>query len=269
MTDQNPYAAPTSNLANGPIHKEQVHQPTTVPPGRGWRWIADGFEYFKQAPGTWIGIIVVWNVIFIALTCIPINWLLSIVLSTVVSEILNPVFVGGVMLGCRAIDDKQALRIDHLFSGFNTRLGPLLAVSGLCLAATLGILLIVVALVAMLGGIGILTSWGHQEDLMVSGLGIVVILLPVSVGTVLFTLVLMAFWFAPALIVNHELSAFEAMRLSFVGCVRNAMPFLVYGLCAMGLSLLAIIPFLLGLLVLSPVLIASIYVGYKDIYLGE
>jgi uncharacterized membrane protein len=85
----------------------------------------------------------------------------------------------------------------------------------------------------------------------------------------LFIPLLMAFWFAPALVVHNEVPAFEAMKLSFIGCLRNIMPFLVYGLCALVLSLIAMIPLFLGMLVLSPVLVASIYVAYKEIYLGE
>jgi len=202
----------------------------------------------------------IWFVINIALAFIP---LVSLVLS-----VLGPAFLGGLMLGCRAIDDNESLRVEHLFAGFNTRPGPLLAVGGLYLAGSFGIMIVAGILIAVIGGVSMLGAGADPDTLISSGAAIGVVI-AVLVAVLLFVPLLMAFWFAPALIVNHELSAFEAMRLSFLGCVRNVMPFLVYGLCAMGLSLLAIIPFGLGLLVLSPVLIASVYVGYKEIYLGE
>jgi uncharacterized membrane protein len=44
------------------------------------------------------------------------------------------------------------------------------------------------------------------------------------------------------------------------------MPFLVYGLIAFGLALIAAIPFGLGFLLLGPVLIAAVYWSYRDIF---
>jgi len=41
---------------------------------------------------------------------------------------------------------------------------------------------------------------------------------------------------------------------------------LFYGLSALGLLVLAAIPFLLGLLIVSPVLVASIHVAYRDLF---
>lgn len=46
------------------------------------------------------------------------------------------------------------------------------------------------------------------------------------------------------------------------------MPFLVYGVVMMVLSVLASLPLLLGWQVLGPVLAASLYTSYKDIYLS-
>jgi len=260
MSDQNPYSAPAANLVDTPPDMELLQNPASAPAGRGWGWIADGFEYFKQAPGTWIGMMLIWFIISMVLAFIP---LVSLVLS-----VLSPVFLGGLMLGCRAIDDKEGLRIEHLFAGFNNRPGPLLAVGGIYLAGTFGIMLVAGVLVTVVGGVGMLSSGADPEAMISSGAAVGMVLVAL-VAMLLFLPLLMALWFAPALVVLNEVPAFEAMKLSFVGCLRNVMPFLVYGLCALGLSLLAVIPFGLGLLVLSPVLFASVYVGYKEIYLGE
>jgi uncharacterized membrane protein len=59
----------------------------------------------------------------------------------------------------------------------------------------------------------------------------------------------------------------EAMKASFRGCLRNWLPFLVYGVIAFILALLATLPAGLGWLVLLPVLTGSVYAGYKDIFL--
>jgi uncharacterized membrane protein len=47
------------------------------------------------------------------------------------------------------------------------------------------------------------------------------------------------------------------------------VPFLVFGVIAFILTMIAMIPFGLGMLVLVPVLNASIYVGYKGIFPAE
>jgi uncharacterized membrane protein len=73
-------------------------------------------------------------------------------------------------------------------------------------------------------------------------------------------------WFAPALIVFRHMGAVQAMKASFVGCLRNFVPFLIYGLVLLIPAVLATIPFALGWLVLGPLVVASIYTSYKDIY---
>ena len=79
---------------------------------------------------------------------------------------------------------------------------------------------------------------------------------------------LMAYWFAPALVALDDLTAFSAMKLSFFGCMKNVLSFLVYGILGLVLLLIGVIPLGLGLLVVLPVLTASIYVAYRDIYYG-
>jgi uncharacterized membrane protein len=87
------------------------------------------------------------------------------------------------------------------------------------------------------------------------------------IATALLLPVMMAMWFAPLLVVFHELGAWEAMKQSFSACLKNFLPFLWYGVLLLLLSLLAMIPLGLGFLVLWPVIVASLYTSYRDIYL--
>jgi len=80
--------------------------------------------------------------------------------------------------------------------------------------------------------------------------------------------IMMAYWFAPALVALNGMSALAAMKLSFVACLRNFVPFLIYGLIGLVLAVLAILPVGLGMLVLGPVMTASIYTSYRDIFYG-
>jgi len=95
------------------------------------------------------------------------------------------------------------------------------------------------------------------------------VLLVMLVMLLLLVPVAMMFWFAPVILVlNDEVGVLESMKLSFRGCLKNLLPFLLYGLLGFVLSIVASIPLMLGWLVLTPVVIASIYAAYKDIYLG-
>jgi uncharacterized membrane protein len=91
-------------------------------------------------------------------------------------------------------------------------------------------------------------------------------LLVLLVGLLLAIPLLMAFWFAPALIVLRGDEPVAAMKASFRACLRNVPPFLIYGLLGLLFLILACIPLFLGLVVLIPVGIATIYTSYKDIF---
>ena len=92
--------------------------------------------------------------------------------------------------------------------------------------------------------------------------------LAMLVGMLFMIPLIMLFWFAPTLIVlNDEIGIIEAMKLSFMGCLKNILPFLIYGIVGLILMVLATIPLALGWLVLAPVFLGTVYVGYKDIFL--
>jgi uncharacterized membrane protein len=79
--------------------------------------------------------------------------------------------------------------------------------------------------------------------------------------------VIMGIWFAAPLVVFHDHGAVDAMKASFAGCLKNILPFLWYSVIFMLLAIVATLPLGLGWLVLGPVLAASIYTAYRDIYL--
>ena len=68
------------------------------------------------------------------------------------------------------------------------------------------------------------------------------------------------------LIVLHEMPPVAALKASFYGCLRNWLPFLVYGVVLFVFCLVAAIPAGLGFLVLVPVIAASVYTAYRDIF---
>ena len=91
-------------------------------------------------------------------------------------------------------------------------------------------------------------------------------MLPIFLAMLFMMPLLMAYWFAPVLVGLNNLTAVAAMRLSFRASVRNILPFLLYGLIFIVLLALAIIPFGLGLIVVVPVMMTSLYTSYVDVF---
>lgn len=223
--------------------------------GRGWDWIAQAWGLFKKQPGVWIGLVVILVILFVVLALIPI-------VGSLATIVLGPVFMGGIALGTRAQDTGGELAIGHLFAGFQERFGPLVLVGVLYLVASVVIALVV----GLLTGASLFSMMGGSAPESMPPGAILTLLLAFLIMLALMVPVFMAIWFAPALVVFNGKDAVEAMKQSFAGCLKNIVPFLIYGLVLFVFSILASIPFGLGWLVLGPVLAASVYTGYKDIF---
>ena len=221
---------------------------------RGWAWIAEGFQLFKRKAGTWILITIVLGVIFIGLGLIP-------VVGALASWALYPVFAGGIMLGCDSLAREGELEFGHLFAGFRSRAGDLVVIGLLSIVAW--IIVIIPIILAMGASAFFATMGGDPDALAAIGPGVVVAWLLVMGLAVP---VYMALWFAPALVVLRGIPPIEALKQSFRGCLRNVVPFFLYGIVAMVLGMIAVIPLGLGLLVLMPVIMASVYVAFRDIF---
>jgi uncharacterized membrane protein len=257
MTTVNPYAAPKAAVADETVvlNADFVSGGLSRPAGHGWSWIAQGWELFKRQPGMWIGIVLLGFVIFIAAAFIP-------VVGGLAMTLFGPVFAAGIMIGCKALDSGGELELGHLFAGFRERTGTLIGVGALYLAATLVVMLVV----GLVMGVGMFTMMGGGDPQAVAAMGMTMVLAMLVMFALLLPAV-MAVWLAAPLVVFHDHGAVEAMKGSFSGCLRNMLPFLLYGVVLFVLSILASLPLLLGWLVLGPVFGASIYTSYRDIYL--
>jgi uncharacterized membrane protein len=258
MSTPNPYAAPKAPVADATPGLEGNFIPggRVVAPGRGWSWIAEGWDLFKCQPAMWIALVVIAALIFIAMAFIP-------VLGSLAAVVLAPVFAGGLVIGCRALDQGGELEIAHLFAGFRERFATLVSVGVIYLVATVVIALVV----GLVTGAGMWTLFGGgTADAVSVGAAGLTVLLAFLVMFALMLPVFMAIWFAPPLVVFHDQGAAEAMKASFFACLRNIIPFLIYGVVLFVLAILASIPFGLGWLILGPVMAASLYTAYRDIF---
>jgi len=235
----------------------------SLPAGTGWEWIAGGWRLFLRAPLMWIISLIIIFVVFIAIGIVPI-------LGTIAVQLIQPVVGAGLIIAAHSLERGGNFELEHLFAGFKRNFGSLVIVGLIFLLGVLVIVLICVAMVAMTVGTAVLGSLGDPEQAVAAAAGsLFMILLAVLVMMGLLVPLLAAYWFAPALVVMHDMQPVAAMRESFSACLRNIIPFLLYGLVTFVLAILAAIPFGLGYLVLMPVIFAGTYVAYRQIFTYE
>lgn len=260
MSTPNPYAAPKAPVADETVVVPGNFTPggRARPAGNGWGWIGDGWRMFMKAPGIWIAIVIVMMVIAIVSNFIPF-------IGPIALMVLTPVFAGGMMLGCRALDEGKELEFRHLFAGFQTQLGNLATLG----AIYFGLMLVIMLVVGAITGAGMFAMLGGgAQDPAALGAAFATFALGMLLGFALTVPVAMLLWFAPALVVLNQIAPVEALKQSWSGCLKNIVPFLIYGVVLFVLGIVASLPFLLGWLALGPVMAASIYTSYRDIYLS-
>jgi uncharacterized membrane protein len=101
-----------------------------------------------------------------------------------------------------------------------------------------------------------------------TGIGLGGILVASVLSLLLGAPLLMAIWFAPALVYFNDMAPVAALKASFSANLKNWLVMLVFGLIVLVLCFFALLPMGLGFLVLMPVLYAALYASYKDIFLG-
>jgi hypothetical protein len=255
MSDVNPYDAPAADLQQEPGDQpfRLAETSRSNPIGSGWSWIAEGFGYFRQSWLAWILAMLLGFLIIVVVSLIPFVSVLFELLTTYI-------WIAGLALGCRAQAEGEDFRVSYLWAGFKKRVGTLILLSLIYYLAIFAIAAAVVALIAP----GLLTGAGEAQGLDDSA-----VLIAVLISMLFIIPLVMAVFFAPHLIVLNDVPLFRAMKLSFLGCLKNILPFLWWGILITVFMVIAAIPVGLGLLVLVPVSIASVYVAYEDIFLEK
>ncbi len=262
-----PYAVPKSRVADVPSGApdgEFLPDGQGVGMGNGWSWISDAWSLFAENRGTSIGLFVLFALIAILPGLIPL-------IGPLVLYLLMPVLWGGVMLGCNALRQGENLRIGHLFAGFSHKNAGRLIGVGLFVVVTF---IAIFALIFLIFGASILALFtggmmGEQPNPDAMAAMFVTIMIAVLVILGLSIPIYMAVWFAPSLIVLNDYSVGAALKTSFFGCLKNVLPFLIWGIVMFALMILASLPIFLGWLLLGPVLLGSIYTGYLDVFFSR
>ncbi|HEX4985877.1 MAG TPA: BPSS1780 family membrane protein [Burkholderiales bacterium] len=235
-----------------------------VPASHGLKWVVQGLVLLRRNFFVWVlFVLLLWALVFVS-SRLPFAGLAL--------AVLTPVFLGGLMIGARAVEKGDELEITHLFAGFRTHTLNLLAVGAFYLVGN-------VVIVMIMGGIGgeaierIAAMQGQEMDPEALAKFVGPAMMALLVGMALSVPLTMAVWFAPLLVVFQDEKPAPALRQSFGACLRNMLPFFVYGLVIFVPLVLLMLPFNKmgvdrnpGLWIVALLVLPSIYTSYRDIF---
>ena len=245
---------------------------------RGWLWLAAGLRLYRKNP--------------IMLSLIMMNYFLTIIFLMSIPSILGSILLSlalvilnvGIMNACKALDDAAPFNLLTLYSALanpgSAMLRNLLMLGGLYLLYSM----LAMGLTALIDGGALYGVFSRPQ-----ATGSTALQIPLASLAMLLALMLpaiMAWWFAPVLCAWHNLGVAKALFFSLYALWRNWRSFLAYGVTIMfwGILIPSVVSTLLMLIVpgaanyvsimmvfilllyFAPVMFASIYVGYCEIF---
>ncbi len=233
--------------------------PRKVAASQGFQWVVEGFRLYRKTPLLLSAAFALLFGVVMALVLIPL-------VGSSLSELASPLMVAGFMAAYRALDSGNELELPQFLAGVQGPLIPLMTIGAVQL---MGGLLIGQTMLAMGFDPEALMAAARDGKATPEELQAVLnqAMPAMLTGLALFTPLIMATWFAPALILFGGARPTTALGVSLKAVIRNWAAMLVNGLAlGMLLILAALVPLLLGLLVAMPVLFGSLYASYQAIF---
>ena len=243
----------------------------SVSASHGWRWLVQGLLIFRKDPVQWI--------LLIALLFVGSRVLLAVPYVGLLVVLVTPNFLAGLAHGAQALEQGKPLRFGYLASGFLSNAAQLVTLGGVSL---IGHVLMLAAMTAVAGDalseIAKTMASGAVTADTVAAMRTAAprLLLSAVVGLGISLPIMLAVWFSPLLVFFDGMKPLPAMLLSLRACVRNIRPLLVYSAVVLGpLVIMMQIGMALtrqpdlGIWLLAPILVPSLYASYRDLYLNE
>jgi hypothetical protein len=234
----------------------------------GFLWLLAGLALFRRNPP--LSTVLTFGYL---LTVIVVNLIPTI--GPILLPLLLPALTVMLGNGCRAIERGKSFSGDTLTAGLAEQRSGMIRLGGLHLV---GSTLLVLAASAFSEPINLKDGMSPAEaEAMLTDLAILMVLA---------SPLLMAFWFAPLLTAWNGVSAGKSLFFSFVASWRNWRAFAMYGLTliVVGAALPGLILIVASLIsqvlldilsvalrmvlifVFAPVLVASVYLSYRDVF---
>lgn len=258
----NPYAAPTASVRFIPGQEDSNFIPDgrSVPMGNGFAWISAAWQLFRRQPGTWTGFAVAYFVIAVGLSLLyalpivgPIMYLFTMFLPVL--------FAAGVVHSCDLLRREGKFAFADLFIALKRKTFSLLLANLICLIALFFLLMVVT-----FGSIFLATA--NLPSLLATDTPIAekILLSTLPIFFIVSFLYVMAIWFAPALIIMHNFTPFNAVKTSFLACLKSIPAGIIFFLVLGVLIFISALPLLLGLLVTIPMAFVCYYTTYRDVF---
>jgi len=248
-----------------------------VLPGRGVSfgaavsWVNRSWKIFMQAPLMWILALLIMFLANVVLSFVPL-------VGTIAINLLQPVYLAGFAAACRSLETGGEFEIEQLFAGFRTRSTDLILVGVAMVAGMMVIFAIFMGFVGWSIVAAMFTGNVHEIEQVVESAALQIVL-GMLVCALFVVPLLAAYWFAPFLVYMHGVKPMQAMKASFMACVKNFFQMFVYGVVVLviaGLAtLVAVIPFvgwlftLAAYFVLGVMAFTALYPAYRDIFTEE
>jgi hypothetical protein len=246
-----------------------------VQPARGLAWLAEGWRMFRAGPFGWLLLVFTYLMATMLVSAVPL-------LGPVAMSVLVPAISVGFMAASRAAWRRQPVDLTMLAAGFRERLP-----AQLVLGAVYGTGFFLAIYGSALVDDGALLQALQRADAEAgepAEAGAVTTGLLFSVLLYLPTMLLL--WFSPVLVAWHAVAPAKALFYSAVAFWLNLRAFLVYGIALAALLVVAVgaltllAAFLPGrvsavgaqalifplALVVLPILFASYYASYRDVF---
>jgi hypothetical protein len=243
-------------------------QARQLPARHGVLWLIAGLQLFRRNPPLITGLTFSYLLLVIVINLIPGigPFLLPMLLPTLTAMLGN---------GCRAIESGRQLLLPVLTEGISLQRVGMMRLGTLHLLGSTLMLLVSLAL-----GTKLDLSDGMNEEEAIAMMKELALLL------VFASPLLMAFWFSPLLTLWDDVPAGKSVFFSFVASWRNWRPFAMYGLAVLAIgvlvpglllviaslispslvTILSVVLRMMLLFVLAPVLVASVYLSYRDVF---
>lgn len=218
-------------------------------------WIKQGWELFKKEPG----LLIVMNLIYFGISIVG-----SFIpfVGAIAVTLLSPALAAGFMYVARELEQDRPIEVGDLFQAFKQegKINQFLIIGAISLG--ISILAYLVMFGFMMGGmISVSATGGDPGPLFFIGITVAVLIFT----TLMFIMVMLLIYSAP-LVMLDNVSAIDAMKSSFIACLKNIWPLTVLSAILLIPIIIAMIPFGLGMLVLAPILSMMVYASYKNIY---
>lgn len=247
-----------------------------LPARRGAEWLRSAYRLLARARLPWLLLLLLYYLVLGLVDVVPL-------LGQVAAPLLKPILSVGFLAAAWSQERGGTPELKHLFVGFRANLWALLPL-GLVFVAGITLAIFGTALVDDGKLLDVLSGKSKIDDALLSDGDVQLAMLFAAACALP---VILALWFAPALVVFQDCTAWQALGTSLTAALANWRPLLLYGLLVffyggivpgfvttlVTLVAPASIAFAVALALLLPYLFLFVatlhisdYVGYREIF---